>query len=245
MTEEERKELEALQGKDDLTEEEKRRVEELKAKSDSEDDDDGFKENPDFQKILEERIKQELKPMKENMNRMAKERDEAQKEAAKLKEKRRAEEIQSLEEAGKHEEAFKARITDLEAERDGLKDQLTNLTRNQTLNDALGTIEGKEFRHARAKEMAFETILPQLVQDKDGQWMHKSGVSIKDYVSTFVNSDDYEFLFKKPQNQGAGVNNSGKEPGGMDLGKDGIRGIRDPQKLMQLAAQGKLGKKTL
>jgi hypothetical protein len=44
------------------------------------------------------------------------------------------------------------------------------------------------------------------VQDKDGQWVHKTGVTIKDYVTTFAKDEDNSFLFKPKSSGGAGTN---------------------------------------
>jgi hypothetical protein len=87
--------------------------------------------------------------------------------------------------------------------------------------------------------MAYRDIVDQLIQDPEtGAWIHKSGVSIKDFVGQYVKNDDNSFLFKPKNNSGGGSNNLGGTPK-LDPNKK----ITDmsTEEMLQLAASGKLG----
>ena len=53
--------------------------------------------------------------------------------------------------------------------------------------------------------MAYDRMVRGMVQDENGAWIHKSGVSIKEYVDHFKKSDENSFLFKAKVNSGAGT----------------------------------------
>lgn len=218
----------------------------LKTKEELEKDGDGHQNKGDSlsdeQKALfQSMVDDQLAQMKENMNKMAKERDEARKAAAKLKEEERQREIQAMEEAGKHTEAYEAKIADMQAKMESLEKQNITLTRDQALDKALSNIEGKQFRSPRSREIAFREIQSQLVRNDDGGWVHRSGVSMEDYVKAFSRDEDYEFLFKPPENRGAGAQTkTGFDGTGK---KKSVKGMT-PQEAIQAAAAGQLGNKT-
>jgi hypothetical protein len=193
-------------------------------------------------RLLDLLKEKELKSIKEKLNKSFEERDKANREAAKLREEARQREIKALEEAGKAEEALKARMEDLTAELEGLRKTNTELTRNQRLEAALSKIDNREFRNARSRDVAFKEIVEQLIQKEDGTWVHRTGISIEDFVSAFASDAEYEFLFRPLENKGSGApGKSGIFDNGIDLSK-GVRKV-PPEKLIQLAGQGKLGQK--
>ena len=87
--------------------------------------------------------------------------------------------------------------------------------------------------------MAYRDVVEQLVQDKDtGQWVHRTGVSIKDFVSSFAKEEDNSFLFKPKSNSGGGSTSANGLPK-----LDGSKKITEmtTAEVLALAAAGKLG----
>lgn len=167
-------------------------------------DDDGDTTENDVDPV-EAEVQKRLAKMKENMDRMAKERDEALKEKNKIEQERKKAEIQRLEEEGKLKEAAELKAADLEAKLKLLEEENTKLTRDSVLQASLA---GLEFRNERSRQMAYRDIVDQLVQNENGQWVHKSGTSINDFVLAYSKQEDNSFLFRVKSNTGAGTNNS-------------------------------------
>jgi hypothetical protein len=198
--------------------------------------------DPELTALLEERIRQSLKPMKENMNSMAKQRDEALKKLAAIEAQQKEAEIASLKEQGKHEEAYQKQLIELQAKLEAAQEANTRLTRDQSLKDALTALEGKKFRNQRSFDLAFKEIVGQLVRDEDGNWKHRTGISIAEFVKTFANNEEYDFLFLPPENKGTGTSaNSGV------IRRDPNKKLSqmDTNEVLRLAAEGKLGKRSL
>jgi hypothetical protein len=55
---------------------------------------------------------------------------------------------------------------------------------------------GLEFRNKKAQDLAFQEVVSQLVQNDKGDWVHKSGSTVKDFVESFAKDDSNNFLFK-------------------------------------------------
>lgn len=192
--------------------------------------------------IYEKMVEEQLKEIKGKLNKSFEERDKAVKEAARVKEEMRKKEIEALEAAGKTEEALKAKLADMEAELESLRSTNTALTRNQRLEAALNSIDGRAFRNARSRDLAFREIVDQLVQKEDGSWVHRTGITIEDYVKVFASDSEYEFLFKPLENRGAGgPGKSGIPDSGLDLSQ-GVRKV-PLDKFMQTIEAGKYGRK--
>jgi hypothetical protein len=116
-----------------------------------------------------------------------------------------------------------------------LQERLTSLTRDRELEKHLGSLD---FRNDFARETAFKTILPELVQDEDGSWVHKSGASINDYLKAFAKDPQKDFLFKSKENSGAGTT-SNKSSATVSRPKS-LSGM-STEELLALADSGKLG----
>lgn len=156
----------------------------------------------DVNAIVQQMVNEELKAIKEKLNSAYSARDEAVKAKALLEEEKRAQEIKRMEEEGKHAEVAELRIAEMQAKLEHMQKQNTQLTRDHAVTAA---ISGVEFRSDVAREMAYDRIVNQMVQDEAGAWKHKSGVTITDFVDLFAKDEANSFLFKAKMNSGTGA----------------------------------------
>ena len=175
--------------------------------------------------------------MKKNLDKAYEARDEVQRKLAALEEEQRQADIKRLEEEGKHQEAFQKKLETLEKENRSLSARNVELTRDNDVRSALSTLD---FRNDKSYEMARRDIVDQLVKADNGVWVHRSGMSIQEYVKSFAEDDGNAFLFKVKRSTGSGgdspsVSNpvsSSDEPKSLfDLSQEDV---------ITLAAQGKL-----
>jgi hypothetical protein len=185
----------------------------------------------DVEAIVQERLAQ----MKENMNRMSKERDEALKLKAEMEQSKKDADISRMKEEGKLQEALELEVADLKAKLGVYEVETTKLRRDGVLNDALA---GMEFRNDKSRDMARQDIVSGLVQDDDGSWKHNSGTNINDYVAAYAQSEDNSFLFRTKSNTGAG---SGSPAGAPSTDVSKSIGDMSTSEILALAAKGKLG----
>jgi hypothetical protein len=158
----------------------------------------------------EERIKEQiqkgideaLKPIKSNLDNAYAARDAALNKAAKLEQEKRELELAKLKEEGKHKEAYELEVAALKASEAALKQKNTELTRDSDLRAALGSLV---FKNERATQMAIAEITPQLIQNDQGVWIHKSGVTIGEYVTKFGKDENNSFLLKQKASSGANL----------------------------------------
>lgn len=128
-------------------------------------------------------------------------RDAAVAKAAEVEDKLKKAEVDRLNAEGKTAEALKLQLADKDAELAILRSTNTTLSRDVEIRNALSK---HTFRNDIASDMAFNTIASSLKLNENKQWVHTSGISIKDFVSTFAASDDNSFLFKAKVNNGTG-----------------------------------------
>lgn len=150
---------------------------------------------------VERRIEERLKPIKSRLDAAFAERDEARKKLATLEAEAKEARAKQLDEEGKHKDAYEIRLKEKDARLAELEKRNVELARDATLNAALS---GLDFRTQKAKALAYNEIVGQLVQDEKGQWVHKSGKDIGVFVSEYAASEDSAFLFKPKQSSGAG-----------------------------------------
>jgi hypothetical protein len=155
-------------------------------------------------------VAEQVKDIKAKLDNAYNARDEAVRKAAQLEEQRRTAEMEALTAAGKHTEAAQLKLAALEEKNAHLLKQLTGYQRDAVLENAL---RGVEFRSERSANLARQDIIDALVQNEQGEWVHKTGVAIKDYVSAFQKDPENEFLFKPKQNGGAGAGAGAGVPG--------------------------------
>jgi hypothetical protein len=159
--------------------------------------------DPDLLKKMAEKLANEqLADIKKKLDAAYAARDEALTKIEKANAEKREKEIKDLEAAGQHKEAFELKEAELKARLKALEDRNTELTRDATLK---GILMGYEFRNENAAAMAYKSIVDELVKDEKGNWMHKSGVPIKDFVEVYSKDDANSFLFKAQTSSGAGL----------------------------------------
>jgi vacuolar-type H+-ATPase subunit I/STV1 len=151
-----------------------------------------------IQKLIDER----LKPMKENLDRAYKSRDEALKKIQEFEKKQREEEIKRLQEEGKHREAYEMQLAEERTKREALEKRNIELTRDLEVKTILSDLD---FRNDKARDLAFSEVVKDLVQNQDGKWVHRSGISLNDFIKSFGDNQDNSFLFKQKVSSGSGT----------------------------------------
>jgi hypothetical protein len=146
-------------------------------------------------------VQEQLKPIKGKLDSAFAERDAAQAKADAFEKKDRDAEIARLTEEGKHKEAFDMQLAEKDAKLAALSKRNTELTRDNEVTAVLATYQ---FRVNTAAEMTHDKLLAELVQTDDGKWVHKSGVSVRDFMKVFAENEDNAFLFKAKVSSGTG-----------------------------------------
>lgn len=149
----------------------------------------------------QEKEKDDLAPIKEKLNKAFEERDNLAKELAEMKKKEREKEIERLNEEGKHKEAFEIQLKERDEKILQLETEIVGLTRDIAVRDEFRAFN---FRNEKASALAYDSVIKELVQDEKGKWVHKSGSSISDFVKSFSEDEDNQFLFQPKVNSGAG-----------------------------------------
>jgi hypothetical protein len=184
---------------------------------------------------VEQEVQDRLSKMKQNMDRMAKERDEALKSKAEIEQSQKQEKIKRLEDEGKLQEAAELKIADLTAKLSVYEAENTKLNRDTILLSHLSQLE---FRNERSREMAYRDIIDQLQQTEEGQWVHKSGSSMKDFVDSYSKNEENSFLFKVKSNSGSGM---GQPAAPSEITNKKSLAEMTQQEVLSLAAKGQLG----
>jgi len=191
-------------------------------------------------KLVQERIDNELKPIKEKLDNAFRARDEAMAKAAEYERKEKEANLKRLEDEGKHKEVYELKLAEEKARIAALEKANIELTRDVTVRDVL---KGFSFRNESAADLAYREVVAQLVQNETGNWIHRSGVSIKDFVTNFAQSEEMSFLFKPKGNSGAGTNtNNTNNPNLGDDGKPKSLFKMTQAEVLKLAKEGKLPK---
>lgn len=144
---------------------------------------------------------EEFKTLKGNLSKAYGERDTLKSELEDLKKEKRDAEIQRLKDEGKDREAFDAQLSDKDTVIAGLEKRIIELTRD---NEVRQILAGHSLRNERAAELAYDSIIKELVQDEKGTWVHRAGKSVKDFIAAFSEDEDNKFLFKEKENRGTG-----------------------------------------
>lgn len=189
--------------------------------------------NPEIQALVKAAVAEELKEVKAKLDAAYGKRDEALQRVAEFEQKERDAEVARLQEEGKHREAFDLQLAEMKASRDALIKRNIELTRDIDTRNALA---GFSFRNEKAAKMAFEEVTGQLVQNEAGEWVHKSGVTVKDFVKAFAENEDNAFLFKQKQNSG----NGSQDPKPPQGGKPKSLFEMSQDEVLKMAAEGKL-----
>jgi Arc/MetJ-type ribon-helix-helix transcriptional regulator len=189
----------------------------------------------EIQALVQAQVDEQLKEIKSKLDAAYGSRDDAVRKAAQLEEAEKAARLKALEAEGKHKEVAEMKIASLEEKLKIAEQRNIEYTRDAAVRSALG---GLEFRNERSQQMAYRDVVEQLVQDKDtGQWVHRTGVAIKDFVSAFAKDDENSFLFKPKVNSGSGGVATGGIP---NLNNKKLLEMTTAE-VMALATAGKLG----
>jgi len=184
---------------------------------------------------IEAAVQDRLQQMKQNMDRMVRERDEALKKAAEVEQAQKAAEIERLEAEGKLKEALEMKLAEANAKLKVFEEENTKLNRDNVVNTQLATLE---FRNERSRQMAQRDIVEQLVQNENGAWVHKSGSSIQEFIDSYSKSEDNSFLFRVKANSGAGTSTP-SAPSQTDVTKS--LSEMTSEEVLAMAAKGQLG----
>ena len=191
---------------------------------------------PEFKAALQAAIDVALADIKPKLDNAYKARDDLQAKLAEREQADREAHLKALKDAGKDKEAFELQLGEERAQKLALTKRVTELTRDVDVQNALA---GYAFRNDIAADMARKTIVEQLVQKEDGSWVHRSGVSIKDFVDSFAASEEQSFLFKPKMNAGGGTVPLSGAPATSSTGKSLFE--RTQQEVLEMAAKGQLG----
>lgn len=156
----------------------------------------------DFHKAVEAAVQERLADMKEKMNSLDKKLKESEREKTRAEELKKQAEIKALEDAGEHTKAAERRLVEAQEKLRISEEKVTRLTRDAQLKEALREVP---FRNAAAQEYAYKVLVDDLIQDSNGQWVHKSGVPIAEHVQYFFKLEENNFFIKPKQNSGAGT----------------------------------------
>lgn len=154
------------------------------------------------QKLVDARVAEQVAELKANLDKAYAIRDAAVKKANEFEQKEKAAQVARLKEEGKHKEAFEIEKAALQARLEAAEKRTTELSRDVSVRNALS---GLPFRNTDANDMAYNEVVSQLTQNEHGDWVHRSGMSISDFVEAYAKTESKSFLFKTKANSGAGI----------------------------------------
>jgi hypothetical protein len=202
------------------------------AKAEAAEDDD---EDDSLEAQVEKLSNAKLAKMKANMDKMAEKLAKAEKDNADAVTAQKAEKMKRLEDEGKLTELAEMRATEAEAKVKVMQDENTQLKRDGVVNTALNSLD---FKNDRSREMVRKDVIDQLAIDEDGNWTHKSGKSITDFVQEYSKDTDNEFLFRAKTNSGGGKSTNN---GTSDTDDKKSIAEMTTTEILKLASSGKLG----
>ena len=195
--------------------------------------------NDDVKKLAQELAKEiaaeQLKEIKSKLDGAYGARDEVLKKLAEREEQDRQAELARLQEEGKHKEAFDMQLAEERAKREALEKTNIELTRDIRLKDALKSLP---FRNDSASDMAYREIVSQLVRNEQGDWVHRTGLGISEFVKGFSENDENSFLFKPKTSSGSG-SSSASGTATASTEKKSLFSMSTDE-VLKLAAEGKL-----
>jgi hypothetical protein len=157
---------------------------------------------------IEAGIAERLVTMKDNMNALDTQKKSLETQVATLKQAEVDAAAKRLREDGKEAEALQLELTQIKSANEVLKTQNLGLTRDNSLNGLLSSVE---FRSVKARELAFSEIAKDLIQKEDGDWVGRaSGKDIAAVVAEFKADVQNEFLLKPTINSGGDLPTPGK-----------------------------------
>jgi len=187
------------------------------------------------EKYVAERVDKSLKEIKGKLDSAFEARDAALKKIAEFEKKEREVEVKRLKEEGKEREAFELQLAQERARVEALERQNTELTRDVEVR---GLLSNLNFRNDKAVEMAYKEVVAQLVRDEHNNWVHRSGIPIKEFVKHFSEADDNAFLFKARVSTGSGASGPTSKSDSSG-GKKSLFSMPQ-EEVIKLAQEGKL-----
>jgi membrane protein involved in colicin uptake len=192
-----------------------------------------------LEELLAKKVEENLKPIKEKLDSAFKARDEALRKAAELEQEKKDAEKARLREQGKLQELAERELAEERAKRETLEKRNVELTRDINVRNALAALP---FRNDRASDIAYRDIVSELVQNDNGDWVHKSGVSIRDYAMAYADQSDNSFLFKQKVSSGSGGTGPAKNADSSS-GKKSLFNMSQDE-VIKLAMENKLPSQT-
>jgi hypothetical protein len=188
---------------------------------------------PEMEELFSKKIEENLKPIKDKLDSAYSARDEALRKVAEYEQKEKEAEKARLKEQGKLEELYEMQLAEERAKRDALEKRNVELTRDSVVRTVLASMD---FRNERSREMAYRDIVQELVQNEQGDWVHRSGLKIQDYIRGFAEQDENSFLFKPKVSSGAG----GSSPSTTTAPSEKSLFALSQEEVLKLAAEGRL-----
>jgi len=188
----------------------------------------------DVQELINTEVSKAIKNIKGNLDNAYAERDAYKAKIAEAEQAKQAAEIAALEKAGKHQEVMQIQMSELTKKLETYEQKNTELSRD---NAVRAQLNGLDFKNEKAATMAYGDIVGSLSKNADGNWMHSSGVSIEEAVSSYAKDDKNAFLFNVKANAGSGVSPS--KPAVGSIPTKSIKDM-DQSEVIKAIAEGKL-----
>lgn len=189
----------------------------------------------DLDKLVQSRVSEALKDIKSKLDNAYSARDTALKQVAEFERKEKDAELSRLKEEGKHQEAYELQLAQERAKIDALEKRNIELTRDIDVKNVLSAFT---FKSESAAEMAYKTIVSELVRNENGVWVHRDGTSIADFAKKF--SEVNNFLFEQKVSTGPGV--TATKPAASSTQIKSIYALSQ-EEVLKLASEGKLPKR--
>jgi|TARA_R110000803_G_C11984903_1_gene321185 hypothetical protein len=191
-------------------------------------------EQVDIKSLVDIEVSKAIKNIKGNLDSAYSERDAALAEVEKAKGERQKVEIEALEKQGKHSEVMQMKLNEVNAKLEAYEQRNTELSRDNAVRTQLNSLN---FRSDKAAKMAYSDIVGSLKKDALGNWVHESGLSIEDAVSSYSKEDNNAFLFSIKANVGTGIN-----PAKPASGNNPVKSIKEmsTDELLDAVAKGNI-----
>lgn len=196
-------------------------------------------ETPDISELVQKQVEENLKPIKEKLDSAYSARDEALRKLAEREQADREAEKKRLKEEGKLQELHELQLSEERAKREAAEKRNVELSRDVSVKGQLANLN---FRNQKSREMAYTDIVKELVQDENGNWAHRSGMSIEDFIQKYAEHDDNKFLFQPKISSGTGGNAPSTTKGSSGTPKSLFE--MSQEEVLKMAAEGKLRRPT-
>ena len=188
----------------------------------------------DVQELINTEVSKAIKNIKGNLDNAYAERDAYKAKIAEAEAAKQAAEIAALEKAGKHQEVMQIQMNELTKKLESYEQKNTELSRDNAVRAQLNALD---FKNEKAAGMAYSDIVGSLTKNADGNWVHSSGVSIQEAVTSYAKDDKNAFLFNVKANAGSGVSPS--KPAAGSIPAKSIKEM-DQTELLKAIAEGKV-----